>query len=583
MKPNVDKELLPMKAHYFLFNAGTAPVVPFMPTLARQLGFSSVIVGTMYTVLPIVGMLAKPFFGFIADRYQKHRFLFLMAQLLTAIAFFCIMFIPAIPQPKPVVELHCHAGVSELRFCSDLDKCIDSNLDNRYGNSSLKCNLRCQADTWMWDIVCNDWLNNTQDCPKLNPNLDLTIETNMSHTLIEKQCLFFKVQHDRAELNGQNIIMDCPSNKKYFNTTCEMDCHDEYIQSTLSESPVIKSSDAFGLYQFWLFFLMLIFSWIGMAVVVSVGDAICFGLLGDRHHLYGKQRLWGAVGWGIVALLSGYLVDKLSGNSVNKNYTIVFWMTAIIIGFDMFVSTKLKFTQTTLSKNIFKDVSKLFLSVRVVVFFVWCISIGLCTALVWNFLFWHLEDLSAKHAGCEGNSIKTLEGFVMAVQCFGGELPFFFLSGWILKKIGHVNSMSLVLLGFAARFILYSFLDNPWYVLPIELLDGVTFGMFYSTMASYASIVAPAGSEATLQGLVGAIFEGVGVSIGSSLGGIMFNSIGGSKTFLIFGLGALVASLVHTAVQWVLATNYKDSATAKYAAPNDAMHMLDEQEYYIVP
>lgn len=37
------------------------------------------------------------------------------------------------------------------------------------------------------------------------------------------------------------------------------------------------------------------------------------------------------------------------------------------------------------------------------------------------------------------------------------------------------------------------------YALPIELLNGVTFGVFYSTMASYASLIAPLGTEATLQ------------------------------------------------------------------------------------
>ncbi|KAG8223484.1 hypothetical protein J437_LFUL004952 [Ladona fulva] len=70
--------------------------------------------------------------------------------------------------------------------------------------------------------------------------------------------------------------------------------------------------------------------------------------------------------------------------------------------------------------------------------------------------------------------------------------------------------MTLVLLAFGVRMILYSFLVNPWYALPIELLNGLTFGLAYSTMASYASIVAPPGTEATVQGLVGATFEGVG-------------------------------------------------------------------------
>jgi hypothetical protein len=34
------------------------------------------------------------------------------------------------------------------------------------------------------------------------------------------------------------------------------------------------------LYQFWLFFLLMVLSWISMAVVVSIGDAICFEMLG---------------------------------------------------------------------------------------------------------------------------------------------------------------------------------------------------------------------------------------------------------------------------------------------------------------
>lgn len=35
-------------------------------------------------------------------------------------------------------------------------------------------------------------------------------------------------------------------------------------------------------YQFWLFFLILIVAWSSMAVVASVGDAICFGMLGNK-------------------------------------------------------------------------------------------------------------------------------------------------------------------------------------------------------------------------------------------------------------------------------------------------------------
>ena len=40
----------------------------------------------------------------------------------------------------------------------------------------------------------------------------------------------------------------------------------------------------------------------------------------DKRLKYGKQRLWGAVGYGIVACLSGYMVNFFSHDKVYKNY-----------------------------------------------------------------------------------------------------------------------------------------------------------------------------------------------------------------------------------------------------------------------
>lgn len=50
------------------FVSGTSPLVPYLSTYARQLGFSSGTVGLIYTVLPLFGLVAKPLFGVIADR-----------------------------------------------------------------------------------------------------------------------------------------------------------------------------------------------------------------------------------------------------------------------------------------------------------------------------------------------------------------------------------------------------------------------------------------------------------------------------------------------------------------------------------
>lgn len=52
--------------------------------------------------------------------------------------------------------------------------------------------------------------------------------------------------------------------------------------------------------------------------------------------------------------------------------------------------------------------------------------------------------------------------------------------------------------------------------------------------------------------MVGAVFEGVGVSLGSLLAGNLFFKIGGSKTFRWFGTGALILFVVHVVIQFVM-------------------------------
>ena len=39
--------------------------------------------------------------------------------------------------------------------------------------------------------------------------------------------------------------------------------------------------------------------------MVSMGDAIAFSLLGDKHEQYGAQRVWGSIGWGLFTIIAG--------------------------------------------------------------------------------------------------------------------------------------------------------------------------------------------------------------------------------------------------------------------------------------
>lgn len=62
------------------------------------------------------------------------------------------------------------------------------------------------------------------------------------------------------------------------------------------------------------------------------------------------------------------------------------------------------------------------------------------------------------------------------------------------------------------------------------------------------------------QGLVGAIFEGAGVSLGSFVGGLIYEKYGGPWTFRLFGIGSLIACLFHFFVQLLLQRRSKTTS-----------------------
>lgn len=130
---------------------GTGAVVPFMPVFARQLGFSPFVVGIIYSILPILGLISKPLFGAIADRYvhisrannksdernrmkmiiakfnwisryQRHKLMFVIFIFLTIGAFTSIKFIEPISKSTRI-DYHCN-GLADLKYCPNaLDHC----------------------------------------------------------------------------------------------------------------------------------------------------------------------------------------------------------------------------------------------------------------------------------------------------------------------------------------------------------------------------------------------------------------------------------------------------------------------------
>lgn len=109
-------------------------------------------------------------------------------------------------------------------------------------------------------------------------NIDYSI---MRNNLQTKDCVDIRV---RKFLD--DFTTHVPVCGAQLRTSCTATCHNNTaFNHLLQEAKNAQSDTRHSTYQFHLFLWAAIISWIGMAVVVSIADAICFDLLGSYYTL----------------------------------------------------------------------------------------------------------------------------------------------------------------------------------------------------------------------------------------------------------------------------------------------------------
>lgn len=305
--------------------------------------------------------------------------------------------------------------------------------------------------------------------------------------------------------------------------------------------------------QFWLIFFALMAEQIGISVCVMMSDAVCFQILGSERHKYGQQRLWGTIGMGLMAVVSGALIDVYSQGFPQKDYLPAVICGLVLMVADILVVARIRIPYADDHKLVMGDVGSTLLQPLVLLFLVTVYVMGASLGIVWVFKLMMVEDVALAW-NAEFPALKLLQGLVLLIETIIGEVPFFFLSGRIIQRLGYTPVLITSLVSTGLRCCLYYTVTNPWWFLPIELLNGPSYSLFHTVMASYASHIAPPGAQATLQSVVRATFS-TGLSTAGFLGGILYNTVGGSAAFLHVGTFDLAYVLVFGLLH-VLITRY---------------------------
>jgi len=249
---------------------------------------------------------------------------------------------------------------------------------------------------------------------------------------------------------------------------------------------------------------------------------------------YGLQKLFGTFGAIIWGPISGQIIDMASSVSGSEDYSPVFYLFFVLRFISALLVLKLNLTFKKPAKKMFKNLGKLIVKPHMLMFLLMFFLCGCIWGFLESYLFWYLEDLG---------STKLTMGLSLTIGTLAG-IPLTVASGVIIKRLGNCNVIVLALLMYCLRLFGYSFINSPIQSLFFEILKPFGNSLLMIAAMTYAKNNSDIDTMASLEGVMGALYFGVGKSLGSLFGGLLIDWIGLKQTFRAFsGLSVVAASL----------------------------------------
>lgn len=296
---------------------------------------------------------------------------------------------------------------------------------------------------------------------------------------------------------------------------------------------------------FWLYLFIRIFHQVAVGLSYVLLDTTTIVLAEQHNSSYGRQRFWAILATGVFSPICGFVIDNYSyyidenGEKVN-NYDPAFYFFNALTLFTLIKASMINVEISALPTNIWGNIRPLMKSANVWIFLFSVFIMGSCWGFLESFLFIYLKQLKAPN---------YLLGLTVTVGAFIG-LPFLYGSDWFVKKFGAIQLLLVALVVYFIRLVGYSYLDDPWWCIPYELMEAFTLHLMWVSTVQLAYQISPPGMLATLQAVVGGLNFGVGRGFGSLVGGSVIVFYGNRVAFRVVGCMALTTAILYATLHY---------------------------------
>lgn len=259
----------------------------------------------------------------------------------------------------------------------------------------------------------------------------------------------------------------------------------------------------------------------------ALSDSLAQRRADDLHVSFGSIRTWGSIGFAVSSLIIGEFLSSAGIGYMIWPY-LFFGIIALLVVFRL-TDVKVEHEQIQ-----FKDVSQIMKNKPFLIFLFFIMLLAISHRANDSFIGLYIAQLG----GSEG-----MVGWAWFIGVASEAVVFALAGKWFQKY----HTLTFVILAgaiFSLRWFLYSAVEDPLYIIFLQVLHGLTFAVFYLASFDYITRLIPQLLQSTGHLVFYSVVFGVGGIISSLIGGALIDSFGGGTLYLVMGYIALAGTIL---------------------------------------
>jgi nucleoside transporter len=259
-----------------------------------------------------------------------------------------------------------------------------------------------------------------------------------------------------------------------------------------------------------MMWLMLLYSLL-YAPTLALTNSIAFINLQNSEKDFGKIRVWGTIGWiaaGLALAAWRVLAKSPDDIAMKGDMLILAGVFSLLMGLLSFGLPKTPPKKEGTKPWAFLEALKMFKDRNFLIFAL--ISFVVATELQFYYVLTS-PFLTSVAIGVSQKSVTA----VMTIGQFAEIFVMAFLLSWALRKFGTGKTMTLGILAWPIRYIIFVIGAPSWLVIASLALHGFCYVFFFTAAYIYVDKIAPKDIRASAQSLIAVIILGLGNFVGS--------------------------------------------------------------------